>query len=135
MHIAVYSPDRNERYELSRLVDDILLRQGVLPEISMFPMLPELLAASELNSPPFGLIILSFAGNTSAIKGLCRRTAVIMIGQKSDGPDAFEVGAEYFLESPIDKGELVKAVRRCSHSSRTHFFMRSNDPLKDRLQN
>ncbi len=112
MHIAVCSPDINERYELSRLVDDIMLGQGVLTEISMFPMLPELLNVSEKSTTPFELIIVVFVGNMSSVQSLCRHTAVIMVGNKRDGPDAFEVGAEYFLESPVDRQQLSKALER-----------------------
>lgn len=113
MHIAVCSKNKEERYELSRLADDQLLLQGILPEISLFPMLEELLIASVNEGTPFELMMIAYEGDPSAIKMLSGRSAVILVGEKQDGPDAFEAGASYFLESPVDRQALAKAFSRC----------------------
>ena len=111
MRIAVCSSDMDERYALSRRIDNALLRRGVLPEISMFPMLPELIEASA-QSCGFDMAVIPGKTGKTALSELCRRMAVILVGG-CDGADAFEVGAAYFIENPENKSQWEKALTRC----------------------
>ena len=57
MRIAVCISDMDARYALSRLIDDALLLRGVLLELTLFPMLPELLAVITDTGSLFDLVI------------------------------------------------------------------------------
>ena len=112
MRIAVYAQNADTRHSISRLTEDILLRRGILPEMTMFPMLPELLAAARENAA-FDIVLVEEAQGASALKNLCRLVPVILIGGKDDGPTAFDAGADYFIEKPVDEKKLNRALMRC----------------------
>ena len=112
MRVAVCTADMDARHALSRLADDALLRRGVLPELTLFPMLPELLAVMAAAGSPFDLVIAE-AGGGAALRGLCRDAPVILVGGKCDGPAAFEVGARFFIENPVSREKLDRAIARC----------------------
>lgn len=115
MRVAVYSADMDARHALSRLADDALLRRGVLPELTLFPMLPELLAVMAGAESPFDLVIAD-ARDASALKSLCRAAPVILVGGKCDGPAAFDIGARFFIENPVSREKLDRAIIRCINS-------------------
>lgn len=112
MKIAIYAQSAETRYSISRQTEDALLRLGILPEVTLFPMLPELLTAAG-GSSVFDLVLVGEARGAPALKNLCRLAPVILIGEKDDGPTAFDVGANYFIEAPIDGNELNLALTRC----------------------
>ena len=112
MRVAVCMTNMDARHALSRLVDDALLRRGVLPELSLFPMLPELLSATAEGKDGFDLIITE-QGCGAALHTLCRDAAVILVGGREDGPDAFDAGARYFIEAPVSRKKLDRAIERC----------------------
>lgn len=112
MRIAVCTADVDARHALSRLADDALLRHGVLPELTLFPMLPELLAALAGAGSVFDLVITD-ARDAAALKCLCRAAPVILVGGKCDGPNAFDVGAQFFIENPVNREKIDRAIARC----------------------
>lgn len=112
MRIAVCTSDIDERHALSRLADDALLRRGVLPELTLFPMLPELLANMAGAGSPFDLVIAE-AGGTAALQSVCRAAPVILVGGREDGPAAFDAGARFFIENPVNREKIDRAIARC----------------------
>ena len=110
MKIAVYAQNAEARYSLSRQTEEVLLRRGILPEVTLFPMLPELLVAGECTA--FDLALVAGERGAAALKGLCRTVPVILVGEKSDGPAAFDIGARYFIDIPVDKYKLDNSLTR-----------------------
>lgn len=114
MHIAVCSYDRDERYALSRLLETALLRRGVLPKITLFHMPQELLEAVTLrDQSPFDFALVATMRCAGEIRALCGRMRVVLLGEKRESAAAFEWGAAYFIESPICRESLDKALARC----------------------
>lgn len=113
MQVAICTADTDERYELSRLVDDAMLRRGLLPEMLLFRSPTELLEASADGKAVFDLVFLMNIHNAPSLRNLCRRATVILVGSKGDGPTAFDIGADYFIESPVMQKELNNALTRC----------------------
>lgn len=112
MRIAVYAENAEVRHGISRQTEDALLRRGILPEMTLFPMLGELLAAAG-GSAAFDLVMVGEAQGVHTLKSLCRLAPVIIIGDKDEGPAAFDVGADYFIENPVNGSELNRALTRC----------------------
>ena len=112
MRIAVCTSDMDARHALSRLADDALLRRGVLPELTLFPMLAELMAVMAGARNRFDLVITD-ARDASALKCLCRAVPVILVGGREDGPAAFDIGVRYFIETPVNREKLDRAIARC----------------------
>lgn len=110
MRIAVCSHDTDERYLISRLTDEAMLQQGRLPKISLFPIAQELLEISARQTEPFDMILLSGHRDETLLNRLCKMASVILIGDQSLCPTAFDAGAAYFIESPVDKHKLDRAV-------------------------
>lgn len=69
----------------------------------------------------FDLILMSGHRDETLLQQLCRLTPVILIGEQSLGPVAFDVGAAYFIEAPADKEKLEKAIAHCMERSKTGF--------------
>lgn len=114
MRIAICARDRDERYALSRMTEEALLRHGVLPEISLFSMPHELLeAAARQKEEAFGLTLVVGPVNANTLRSMCGKTRVVYIGIKREGVVAFDVGAGYFLEAPVTAEKLDKALKRC----------------------
>lgn len=113
MRIAVCSGDTEERHHISKLADELMLQQGLLPKISLFPMPHELLETSARQTDPFDIIILSEHRDESLLQHLCKLTSVILVGQRHLGPTAFDAGAAYFVEAPVDPTKLQKALAHC----------------------
>lgn len=109
MRVAVCAADMEERYALLRLVDDALLRRGFLAELTLFPLLAELLAAEEREA--FDLVLLRESRDAGALQRLCGAAPVILVGGRLDGPSAFDAGARYFMETPVDQDKLDRALR------------------------
>ncbi len=110
MRIAVCSHDREERHLISRLTDEILLLQGKIPKISLFPIVHELLETTVGQTEQFDLVFLSGHRDENLLSRLCRHAPVILIGDQTLMPTAFDVGAAYFIESPVDNTKLTRAV-------------------------
>ena len=113
MRIAVCASDMDARYELSRLVDKALLLRGFPAEMSLFPTLAELLEVTAEGKSIFELVFVSNARDAAALKTICRRAHVILVGGKDAGPAAFDIGARYFIEAPVNRDELDRALTRC----------------------
>ena len=111
MRIAVYAESAEVRHSISRQTEDALLRRGILPEMTLFPMLAELLAEAG-GSAAFDLVMVGETRGAQALKSLCRLAPVIIIGEKDEGSAAFDVGAEYFIENPVNGSELNRALTR-----------------------
>ena len=90
MKIAIYAQNAETRYSISRQTEDALLRLGILPEMTLFPMLPELLAAAG-GGAVFDLVLVGEARGAPALESLCRVAPVILIGEKDEGPTAYDV--------------------------------------------
>lgn len=117
MRIAVCSHDTDERHLISRIIDETMPQRGLLPKISLFPLPHELLETAAQQEKPFDLILLSGHKDEAFLSNLCRLTSVILIGEQEMGPTAFDVGAAYFVEAPVDHSKLSKAVAHCVERS------------------
>ncbi len=117
MRIAVCSHDTDERHRIARYADEILPPRGLVPKTSLFPMPHELLEITAGQEKPFDLILLSGHKEERMLQQLCRLTPVILIGEQSLGPVAFDVGAAYFVEAPADREKLEKAIAHCVERS------------------
>lgn len=114
MRVAVCSYDRDERYALSRMLEDALLRRGLMAEVSLYPMPQELWeAVARQGDAPFALALIVMARSVAEIGALCGRLPVVLIGDKHDGPAAFELGAAYFIQTPVTREALDRALSRC----------------------
>lgn len=113
MRIAICALDMDVRYSLSRMAEEMLMRRGILPEISLFPMPQELLETSMHGAEGFHLVIVAASRHTSSLEHLCRRVPVILVGKRQDSAAAFDLGASHFLETPVTKENLGKALARC----------------------
>ena len=122
MRIAVCSGDTDERHHISKLTDELMLQHGLLPKISLFPMALELLESSARQVDPFDIIILSDHRDESILQRLCKLTSVILVGQRHIGPTAFEAGAAYFVESPVESEKLQKALDHCVQLHKQNAF-------------
>lgn len=111
MRVAICAQDIDERYAISRLVEDVLLRRGTLPEISLFPMLPEMIEAARLHKFDAALICDLYESNSMRV--ICQSASVILVGFKEDGITAFDVGARYFVEAPATAEKITRALARC----------------------
>ena len=111
MRVAVCASDADTRYKLSRMVDDALLRCGLLAEMALFHMLAEVLESA--NETDFYDLVVTDAGDVLSLKAVCSRSALVLVGDRRDGPDAYDIGARYFIEAPVDRYKIDKALRRC----------------------
>lgn len=121
MRIAVCSHDTDERHTIARIADEILPLKGRIPKTSLFPLPQELLEMTAGQERTFDLILMSGHRDETLLQQLCRLTPVILIGEQSLGPVAFDVGAAYFIEAPADKEKLEKAIAHCMERSKTGF--------------
>ena len=110
MKIAVCAHDMDERHYISRLLDETLPARGLIPKISLFPLLNELLESAAKPDRPFDVAILSGHKEDALLQQLCRLTPVILVGQQEMAPVAFDVGAAYFIEAPADPQKLERAI-------------------------
>lgn len=117
MRIAVCSHDTDERYRIARIADEILPPRGLIPKTSLFPLPQDLLEMTAGQERAFDLVLLSGHREEELLQQLCRLTPVILIGEQSLGPVAFDVGAAYFIEAPADREKLEKAIAHCVERS------------------
>lgn len=110
MRIAVCSHDREERHLISRLIDEALLLQGKIPRILLFPIVHELLEAAVQETERFDAVLLSGHRDEDTLRRLCSITPVVLIGEQALMPTAFDVGAAYFIESPVEEHKLARAL-------------------------
>lgn len=134
MRIAVCASNTDERHLISRAVDEIGPRKGLIPKISMFPLSQELLEHLARQPDAFDLVLFSNHHDEIPLQQLCSLAPVILIGHQMLGPVAFEVGAAYFVEAPADKQKLEHAISHClerqhTQSSRRSGFPRSRFPF------
>lgn len=113
MRIAVCSDDTNERHFISRVADELISPKGKIPKISLFPLSQELLETTAQQEKPFDLIFLSGQEDTSFLHHICKLASVVLIGGQHLAPSAFDVGAAYFIEYPVDRQKLEKAIYHC----------------------
>ena len=119
MKIAVCARDMDERHHISRLLDEALPIRGLVPKISLFPIPDELLESVAKKERVFDVVLLSGQKEDSHIQQLCRLTPVMLIGKQDLSPVAFDVGAVYFIESPVDKSKIDRAF--------SHYLQTRND--------
>ena len=110
MRIAVCSQDREERHLISRLIDETLLLQGKIPKILLFPIVHELLEAAVQETERFDAVLLSGHRDEDTLRRLCNITPVVLIGEQALMPTAFDVGAAYFIELPVNEQKLTRAL-------------------------
>lgn len=110
MRIAVCTGDIDERHHISRLLDETLPAKGLIPKISLFPLPDELLESAVKQDRPFDVAILSGHKEDGILQQLCRLAPVILVGQRELAPVAFDVGAAYFIEAPVERHKLERAI-------------------------
>lgn len=110
MRIAVCTGDIDERHHISRLLDETLPARGLIPKISLFPLPGELLEFTAREKDPFDVVLLSGYEEDSVMQQLCKLAPVILVGKQALAPVAFDVGAAYFIESPVEQHKLERAM-------------------------
>lgn len=118
MRIAVCTHDIDERHHISRMLDESLPAKGFIPKISLFPLPSELLEHAAKQPAPFDVVLLSGHREDSVLQQLCRLAPVILVGEQTMAPVAFDVGAAYFIESPVEQTKLERALNHCIESLR-----------------
>lgn len=116
MRIAVCTDNIDERHQISRMLDEMLPTKGWNPKITLFPQPSELLEFAAKERDMFDMVLLSGRGEDSIMQQLCKLIPVILVGQQSLAPVAFDVGAAYFVESPVERNQLERAIDHCLQS-------------------
>ncbi len=116
MRIAVCTDNIDERHQISRMLDELLPAKGWIPKIALFPLPGELLEFTAKERDLFDMVLLSGRGEDAIMQQLCKLSPVILVGQQSLAPVAFDVGAAYFVEAPVERSQLERAIDHCLQS-------------------